>query len=178
MVKDFTFKICIFGEGGVGKTTLTRRYLTGVFEGDTKITMGAEIFVKQIDLEEYRIVLQIWDFGGEEMFRFLLPAYAKGSNGAIYMFDLTRYITLNRTKEWLSIFSDGLTSEEKGIPILLVGGKLDLQDQIAVSQDEIDKLIKEYNLYKFVECSAKTGENVELLFEIMVRKLMKEAGFL
>jgi small GTP-binding protein len=157
---------------------LTRRYLTGLFEVDTKITMGAEIFVKNIDIEEYRIVLQIWDFGGEEMFRFLLPAYAKGSAGGLYMFDMTRYNTLQRTKEWLSIFEGGLSPEEKGIPILLVGGKHDLKDQIMVNHDEAEKLSKERNLYKFVECSAKTGENVELLFEILVRKIMKEAGFL
>ncbi|MFX0136427.1 MAG: Rab family GTPase [Candidatus Hodarchaeota archaeon] len=177
-MKELTYKICIFGEGGVGKTTLTRRYLTGLFEVDTKMTMGAEIFVKNIDIEEYRIVLQIWDFGGEEMFRFLLPAYAKGSSGGLYMFDMTRYNTLKRTKEWLSIFEGGLTPEEKGIPILLIGGKLDLQDQIAVNQEEAERLVKEHNLFKFVECSAKTGENVELLFEILVRKIMKDSGFL
>ena len=54
---EIAYKICVFGESGVGKTTLARRYLTGYFEEDIKLTMGAELFVKYITLENIRVLL-------------------------------------------------------------------------------------------------------------------------
>ena len=68
MKEEMAYKICIFGESCVGKSTLARRFLTGFFEEDIKLTMGAEIFIKFLDIENIRVVLQIWDFGGEDIF--------------------------------------------------------------------------------------------------------------
>ena len=73
-MSEITFKVCVFGEGGVGKTTLVNRYLTGIFEANTKMTLGLDFYVKAIDLDDMKIVLQIWDFGGEDKFKFLLPS--------------------------------------------------------------------------------------------------------
>jgi Ras-related protein Rab-18 len=167
------YKICIFGESGVGKTTLSCRYLNGYFEEDIKITMGAELFVKYIIVKNIRVVLQIWDFGGEDDFKFLLPLYSKGSSGGIFMFDLSNKTSLNRIDGWIEIFKSGLTSTEKRIPILMVGGKLDLQDQISITKSEAKKIVKEYNLHKYFACSSKTGENVENIFETLVRDILR-----
>ncbi|MFX1410954.1 MAG: Rab family GTPase [Promethearchaeota archaeon] len=173
MQKEMAYKICIFGESCVGKTTLARRYLTGYFEEDIKLTMGAELFIKFLEIESIRIVLQIWDFGGEKTFQFLLPMYSKGSFGGIFMFDLTRDETLNRIEEWLGCFKEGLSLERKGVPIILIGGKLDLQDQIVVSKQKAKKIAHQYNLFDYIECSSKSGENVEIIFENLVRKILK-----
>ncbi len=113
MKEELAYKICIFGETRVGKTTLVRRYLTGYFEEDIKLTMGAEILVKFLTAADKRIVLQIWDFGGESMFNFLLPMYSKGSSGGIFMFDLTREETLDRIELWIDTFKEGISLEKK-----------------------------------------------------------------
>lgn len=173
MKKEMAYKLCIFGESCVGKTTLARRYLMGYFEEDIKLTMGAELFIKFLEIENMRIVLQIWDFGGEKTFQFLLPMYSKGSFGGIFMFDLTRANTLNRIEEWLGCFKEGLTSDRKDVPILLVGGKLDLQEQIAVSKNEAERIAQQHNLFQYIECSSKNGKNVEIVFEKLVRKILK-----
>mgnify|MGYP001147491596 CR=1 FL=1 len=167
------YKICIFGESGVGKTTLARRYLNGYFEEDIKITMGAELFVKYTIVKNIRVVLQIWDFGGEDDFKFLLPLYSKGSSGGIFMFDLSNKASLNRIDGWIEIFKKGLDPSEKRIPILMVGGKLDLQDQIAITKNEAKKIVKEHNLHKYITCSSKTGVNVENIFETLVRDILR-----
>jgi small GTP-binding protein len=67
-----TFKICIFGDSGVGKTSLTHRYISNRFEEDTKMTIGVDILSKDVEIENFIVKLQIWDFAGEERFRFLL----------------------------------------------------------------------------------------------------------
>lgn len=174
MMGELAYKICIFGETRVGKTTLARRFLKGYFEEDIKVTMGAEIFVKFLQIEDTRIVLQVWDFGGESMFNFLLPLYSIGASGGIFMFDLTRFETLKRVDEWLDCFKRGLSSEIKDIPILLVGGKLDLKNQIKDSQKEADIIAQRYNLFDYIECSSKTGENVELIFEALLKRILRD----
>ena len=176
LAADITYKIAIFGESTVGKTTLTQRYLTGLFKEDPQLTMGAEIFIKYINVKEKRVVLQIWDFGGEERFRFLLPTYASGSSGGIFMFDITRPSSLNSIEGWLDVFKSGLDTSKKDIPILLVGSKLDLASEIKLSREEVLKQVDSYKLFDYIECSSKTGENVELIFDILVREIMKRAG--
>jgi len=172
-VGEIAFKLCVFGESGVGKTTLARRYLTGYFEEDIKLTMGAELFVKYVTIEKIRVVLQIWDFGGEDDFKFLLPLYSKGSSGGIFMFDLSNKASLNRIAEWIELFKNSSEHDEKLSPVLMVGGKLDLQGQIAITESEAQRIAKENNLYKYIECSSKTGANVQNVFETLIRDILK-----
>ncbi|MHA1150096.1 MAG: Rab family GTPase [Promethearchaeota archaeon] len=173
---DATYKISIFGDGGVGKTSLSNRYLHGVFDIDTKMTMGAQILVKYVSINEKRIALQIWDFGGEENFRFLLPVYAQGSSAGILMYDITRYETFKNIKEWLTYFKDGLSVDEQNIPVYLVGGKLDLQDRRSVSKEDAMKAVTDLNLFGFIETSSKEGKNIDKLFEDITRTLIKSSG--
>ena len=99
---DFLFKICIFGDGGVGKTTLLNRYVLGLFKDDSKMTIGVDFRMKQLKVNEKIVTLQIWDFAGEERFRFLLPHYITGASGGIFMYDITRYSSLKNLNEWIN----------------------------------------------------------------------------
>jgi GTPase SAR1 family protein len=49
-LSDAMFKVCIFGDGGVGKTTLIGRYLTGVFSSNSEITIGVDFHIKKIEM--------------------------------------------------------------------------------------------------------------------------------
>lgn len=167
------FKVCIFGEGGVGKTSLARKYLTGIFEVNTQLTMGAQIFVKFLEIENINVSLQIWDFGGEEQFSFLLPAYSVGSSAGIFMFDLTRYNTMKRINKWIHLFNSGIKNETKEIPMILVGGKRDLEKKRAVDETEAKQLAQEYKCIKYLESSAVTGENIGVIFDEITRAILK-----
>ncbi len=173
-------KVCLFGEGGVGKTSLTRRFLTGIFNEDIKITMGANIFYKYLEVDGLKVGLQIWDFGGEQQFRFLLPSYAIGANGGIFMFDLTRYLTLTKTEEWLNVFNEGVKKKDpdEDVPIILVGGKRDLQEQISISDTDVEALIKKYDFKDYLKVSSLSGENVKEVFESITRIILKKKHLL
>ena len=172
------FKIVFFGDGGVGKTTLINRYLTGVFKSDSEITIGVDFHVKKIDVEEKRVGLQIWDFAGEDRFRFLMPSYVIGASGGIFMYDITRYTSLKNFEDWLEIFKKGYRGRNSQIPVLMVGSKLDLEYKRTVSRNEAFELAKKNNLYGYLECSAKNGENVEDIFIEIGRLLLKKADLI
>ncbi|MFX1238897.1 MAG: Rab family GTPase, partial [Promethearchaeota archaeon] len=126
--KKFILKILTAGEGGVGKTTLLHRYVEGKFSAETKMTIGVEFFLKETDIEGNTATLQLWDFGGQERFRFLLESYVLGAKGALLMFDLTRPITLDNLEQWIDIVRKG----DPDLPVLFIGTKLDLVDEIMV----------------------------------------------
>ena len=167
------FKICIFGEGGVGKTSLTRRFLVDIFDTETKMTLGANVFVKHLEYEGKKIRLQVWDFGGEEQYRFLLPVYSHGASGGIYMIDINRYATLKNIGSWLTVFKEGIGDNGGNIPILMVGGKADLDAQRAYDSESALELCKEHGLTDYLECSAKTGDGVKEIFERLVKEMLK-----
>jgi len=173
-----TFKICIFGDGDVGKTTLIQKYVTGYFRESTKMTIGLDIATKIIDVEDWSVKLQIWDFGGEERFRFFLPAYARGSFAGIFVYDITRYVSLRNFDQWLNTFKKGVNFENKPIPLLMIGAKLDIEDSRSIPIEEALDFARTKNIFEVIECSSKTGQNVELIFESITRQILKNKGFL
>jgi len=176
--KKIKLKVAIFGAGGVGKTTLTNRYLTGVFQEKYKTTIGMDFYVKKISFKGNPISLQIWDFAGEEKFRFLLPSALKGAHGTIFMYDITRYNTLQELNEWIRVFRETNKKEGQIVHAVLLGGKKDLEDYRAVPKEEGEAFSLEKGLLNFMECSSKRGENVQEVFENLTKIIMRKKNIL
>jgi small GTP-binding protein len=164
----YTFKCIVAGDGGTGKTTLINRYMTNRFSVDTKVTIGAGFYTKTLEINDSILKLQIWDFGGEKRFRFILPTYCKGAHGVIMAFDLTRLPTLIGLDEWIEIIKKNAASPK----IILIGTKLDLQQTV---DDEIinEFIARNYEVSSFYKTSSKTGDNIELVFEQMGQLLLE-----
>ena len=169
MSKSIVLKVLTGGDGGVGKTTLLHRYVEGKFSSETKMTIGVEFFLKELMIDDQKVLLQLWDFGGQERFRFLLKSYVIGARGALLMFDLTRAMSLERIPEWINI----CRKENPNLPILFLGSKADLADDINISKDYIMSYKEQFNLYDYLEVSSKTGQNVEFAFESVTKEILK-----
>ncbi len=177
MMYDATYKMVIFGDAGCGKTTLTQRFLTNLFKSSTTMTIGVDFEVKSLEINEKKIKLQIWDFGGEERFRFLLPTYVRGANGALFMYDVTNYSSLAHIDDWLVIIRKEIPVDDN-FPIIVVGGKADLIDNREVTGEEGINISKSRGVDGFIECSSKTGENIEESFEALTRIMMQKSKLL
>ncbi len=174
MSKSIVLKVLTGGDGGVGKTTLLHRYVEGKFSSETKMTIGVEFFLKELMIDDQKVLLQLWDFGGQERFRFLLKSYVIGARGALLMFDLTRAMSLERIPEWVNI----CRKENPNLPILFLGSKADLADDMNISKDYIMSFKEQFNLYDYLEVSSKTGQNVEPAFESVTREILKSRTIL
>jgi small GTP-binding protein len=172
-------KIIVLGEGGVGKTTLLLRYTTGKFSEDTKMTIGSDFFVKKLKFEhgscDVYLRLILWDFAGEERFRFLLPDYTKGSDIIVVAFDLSRMKSLYHLSDWMEIL-DSARTYQNDIPIYLVGNKQDLKGNSITDLEYINKWIKDYHVSKYFECSSRTGLNVDELFGDITNSLIDNSN--
>jgi len=173
MPQKFILKILTAGEGGVGKTTLLHRYVEGKFSAETKMTIGVEFFLKETEIDSNHCTLQLWDFGGQERFRFLLESYVLGAKGALLMFDLTRLMSLENLQQWITIVRKG----DPNLPVLFVGTKLDLTDEIQIDDDYAMSFLNEFNLIDYIKISSKTGENVSTVFEMLTRNILERQAY-
>lgn len=172
MSKPKVFKTIIAGDGGVGKTTMLHRYIEGKFIENLQMTIGVEFFLKTIELDYEKIILQIWDFGGQERFRFLLKNYARGAKGALLLFDPTRSITLEKIGEWVDV----CRAESPDLPILFIGSKSDLKESIMLSGDFIFEFMQKYNFFEYLRISSKTGENIDIAFKLLAKEIILHVG--
>lgn len=170
MSKPIVIKVLTAGEGGVGKTTLLRRYVEGTFIAETKMTIGVEFFLKELEVDGKKVVLQLWDFGGQERFRFLLQSYALGARGALILFDLTRPATLDNIEQWVNI----CRSHDDELPMLFIGTKLDIVENLLIDDEFASRFVENYSLFDYLKISSKTGENVDLVFEKLAKEIVNK----
>lgn len=142
-----------------------------MFNPSERLTIGVDFHVKLIELQNKKIKLQIWDVGGEERFRFLLPTYCLGANAAFLLYDITRSQTLDNINEWVNIV------RQKGgdIPIMLVGSKIDLaEEQRKITREFGIQIAEKQKMASFGEISSKTGQNVTKTFEVLTELTLEK----
>lgn len=125
-----------------------------------------------------KVTLQIWIFRSDPQFKFLFPSFTGGASGGILMYDITNHSSIKNIENWISTFKQSLFNYKKKFPLLLVGGKLDLQEQRIISQKKAKRIAKKLKFIKYFECSSKTGENVEIIFKFLSRAIIDSEGYL
>ena len=167
---DALFSIVIFGDDGCGKTSLVKKFMTNIFISDSPRTIGVDFEIKSFNLGNRKIKLQIWDFGSAKR-SFLLSSYIVSARGGLFMYDITNYFSLAHLDDWI-----GIVRKEKRadvwFPIIMVGGKADLGNEREVSTQEGREIAKSRGVDGFIECSSKSGENVENVFKTLTRLMM------
>ncbi|MFX1237378.1 MAG: GTP-binding protein [Promethearchaeota archaeon] len=167
------FKVVVAGAKNVGKTSLIRRYATGKFDKSTLSTIGVDFETKKIVVDDNEILLNIWDFAGEKKFRLLLPSYVSGASGALMLYDITNKESLTDLYDWIKVISSVPNGPHTK---LLLEAKKDLEEQREISTEEAQKLFDQHKFQgEIISTSAKTGENIELAFEMLGREILKNS---
>ena len=167
-----SFKLLLLGESGTGaKTCLLRRYIDNSFPSRTIPTIGFDSRNKIVQTDFGAIKLQIFDTAGQEKFRTICSNFVKGSHCIILGYDVTeRYSFEEIRKYWYNFV---MKNKDGNSPLMyLVGNKIDKPDRV-VSDEEGKSLANDLNM-KYFGVSAKTGENVDILFNDIVNSLIKK----
>ena len=168
--KEFLYKILLLGDTQVGKSSFLMRYIDNTFQESYLSTVGLDFKVKNVQLDDgntYRV--QIWDTAGQDRFHAITRNYFKNAHGIILIYDVTLIESFQNVKNWIKQIKEEVTDK---VSIILVGNKIDMENQRVVSKEEGEKMAASYGL-KFFECSAKTGENVEEIFKDIVTKTVE-----
>eukprot|EP01099_Mayorella_cantabrigiensis_P005962 TRINITY_DN4875_c1_g2_i1.p1 TRINITY_DN4875_c1_g2~~TRINITY_DN4875_c1_g2_i1.p1 ORF type:complete len:205 (-),score=50.20 TRINITY_DN4875_c1_g2_i1:136-750(-) len=165
---DYLFKIIIIGDASTGKSCLLHRFIEDKFKRDSSHTIGVEFGSKIIEMNNKSAKLQIWDTAGQERFRSVTKSYYRGSAGALIVYDVTSKESYEHLTTWLS---DARTLAGEDISIILVGNKLDRNEERSIPFMEASKFAQDNNIL-FMEASALTGEGVEEVFLKCTRSIM------
>ena len=154
--KDISFKIIVIGDSGVGKSSLTNKATRNIFEENYHATVGFEFFTFNIKIKNKIISLQIWDTCGQELFRSLITNFYRNTSLAIIVYSVTSEESFQDIDMWLKELR---THANPDVKVILIGNKVDLENERKISTEEGEKFSKANKFDKFVETSAKTGIN-------------------
>lgn len=159
-------KIVLIGHFGVGKSSLIRRFVQDTFSEDYKVTIGVHVLKKEITLPKTNddITLVIWDLEGNDDISNTRPSYLLGTNGFLYVFDMTRPATYQQLESDLDYIKDRYPKT----PIKVIGNKKDLvtNEFIKQNKDVFGRFVDFYT-------SAKSGKNVENVFTKLAEAVTK-----
>ena len=159
-------KICLIGSFAVGKTSLTRRFVSDEFSDDYLTTLGVKIERRDVELDGESIGLMIWDLAGRDEFAHVQKSYLVGAAGLLFVADGTRRETVD---EMLEEVAATRATVGLDVPAIMLINKADLTDMWEVDDGTIDELRESFPVFV---TSALTGDFVEDAFVELTRDML------
>lgn len=166
-------KIVIGGPSGSGKSSLIDRLIYNSFNHVHPLTIGVDFELIKFEKGNNSIKLHIWDFGGTDRFRFLVPKYVTGASGGLIVFDLASDNNYQAViNEWMEIFQK---QGDIDIPFIFIGNKVDLVDE-NYNSEQRNKIAQYASKMGsvYIETSAKTGYHVDECFHKLINKNLRQ----
>jgi len=174
--KKMLLKVVILGDASVGKTSLMYRYVNQKFDASYKATIGADFLTKELMIDNALVTLQIWDTAGQERFQSLGPAFYRGADACVLVFDVTNTASFESLEKWKTDFLvQSHTPDPDKLPFIVLGNKSDLEEQRAVQTRKSKAWCEQNGDMQFCETSAKEATNVDQAFQIVAKKAMEKA---
>lgn len=180
-ITDIRKKLVIVGDGACGKTCLLIVFSKGAFP-ELYVPTVFENYVADVEVDGRRVELALWDTAGQEDYDRLRPLSYPDSNVILICFAIDSPDTLDNVQEkWISEVMHFC----QGVPIILVGCKLDLRNDPAtiqklaqlgqqpVSTSEGQDAADRINALTYMECSAKYNQGVREVFEAATRAALR-----
>uniref|UniRef100_A0A8B9KWP7 Ras-related protein Rab-25 n=1 Tax=Astyanax mexicanus TaxID=7994 RepID=A0A8B9KWP7_ASTMX len=169
---QWTLKMVLIGESGVGKSNLLSRFTKNEFNHDSRTTIGVEFSTRTVQLNSLTIKAQIWDTAGLERYRAITSAYYRGAVGALLVYDISKHLTYESAERWLKELYD---HADPHIVVMLVGNKSDLASIRSVPTEDA-KDFAEKNGLLFMETSALESTNVDIAFNSVLEEIHKKVS--
>ncbi|KAK8624437.1 hypothetical protein V6N13_065782 [Hibiscus sabdariffa] len=172
-------KCVTVGDGAVGKTCLLISYTSNTFPTDYVPTVF-DNFSANVVVDGSIVNIGLWDTAGQEDYNRLRPLSYRGADVFILAFSLISKASYeNIAKKWIP----ELKHYAPGVPTILVGTKLDLRNDeqyfidhpasTPISTAQGEELKKQIGAPAYIECSAKTKQNVKAVFDAAIKVVLQ-----
>ena len=155
---DNTLKIIIVGDTCVGKSNFLFRFINDQFSKIYQTTLGIDCKSKVCILpkSKKKVKINLWDTAGQERYMSINKLYFQKIQGIILMYDITQRSSFERLPKWVQLINETTFN----IPIVLIGNKIDDEEENRIVSTEEGKDFANQNGYLFYEASALSGKNV------------------
>jgi Ras-related protein Rab-2A len=170
MKPDYTIKYIIVGNAYVGKSNIIYRFVENKFSENYKATINLDFSYKNMKINDKIFRIQLWDTAGQEEFQSISRGYYKSGACALVVYDITDRETFNNVSSWVEECKNNGPST---ITLVLVGNKIDLEDNRKVTYEEGEDFANRNNM-QFFETSALNGTNIDKLFNDTVESINRK----
>lgn len=157
----------MIGAFATGKTSLVAKFVYSIFSEKYQTTVGVKIDRRVVKVQDQELNLILWDLYGEDEFQKLRTSYLRGSSGYLLVVDGTRKSTLQTALDLQQHVEESIGT----IPFILVLNKCDLEDEWELDSEKLEAIEKKG--WTVIKTSAKTGLNVEEIFNSLALKIVE-----
>ncbi|TXT57856.1 MAG: hypothetical protein BAJATHORv1_10564 [Candidatus Thorarchaeota archaeon] len=177
------FKVCLLGNGFVGKTSIRREYLKEGFKRSYIPTLGVDFAQKQTEYKDIPTTLVIWDIAGQEAYKRLRRQYYQGCSGMVLVYSVVDRQSFDDATKWL-VEAHGFI--EKFPPLIIAANKIDLRPTHLIEETVTTKEGLEFTErfrerlgtpVIFLETSALENINIDEAFEALTKMMVGDEAF-
>ena len=161
---DYTFKIAVVGDSGVGKSALTTRLASNRCPAEHDATIGVDFQTHTLCVDDAegisrRVKLHIWDTAGQEQFQSITCNYFRNIAGALVVYSVDNPSTQRSVDRWIEQIR--LHNGTHAVPVVVCANKADLGEGAEALA---------------MHTSALTGEGVEAAFRRVAELVLAGLG--
>ena len=176
MARDpFKVKVVLLGDGGVGKTSLVRRFVVDQYSDAYITTVGTKVSKKSVNvgsaLDEVEMIMQIWDVLGQKGYSGVQETAIKGAQGVLVVYDVTNPDSRRAIDDY---WMPAVWRLAGVIPMVLAANKSDLAEDRVWAEEYLYFLAQKYTCPGILT-SAKTGDKVESAFKALGDQILRAA---
>jgi len=160
-------KIGTIGNSLVGKTTICRNYLGEKFSTEDLMTVGLDKFIKELEIligeKTIKTNLLIYDTAGHEKYESIVFNFIKKCDGILLVYAVNSEESFNDISKWINKIRE--FQHNKDFPIVLIGNKIDLENERVINKEQGEKRLKNMNLL-LMKLMLKLEKMLKKLFKI------------
>ena len=154
---DRSIKVILIGDSNVGKTSIISRLVNNQYSDVYTPSISLEYNNHSIKINNFVIRMQIWDTAGQEKTNSIISNYYRSAEVAIFVYSINKLQSYNNIQEWYKELINE-NNDDNNVKKVLLGNKLDLENERQVECKTADSFAKENGFEIFAEITCKNDE--------------------